>query len=340
MEHRLDDADAASAPSPAPASLVLPRLPVLRLELVFAMDEPVELPPFRGNLWRGILGPALKRIDEGLLPGVATGRVEPGTLYRTFFESPPPPDATRMRLYDAAPHPYVVDAPGAPRATRLAAGDTERIGLTLVGRPASAVEAVLAGFDLAARAGIGGALGRERERGRGRLAQVRAVWRGEVPDTVVYDEASGFQPVAPAVPAIPPCPAWLRVNLVTPLRLAQEGRILGPRRFPPGALVANLVRRVSMMSAFYGETPLETDFRALKAMWDGLVAHEPMLAAAEQRRWSGRQKQELDMGGVIGSFVLDLAGREPLFPYLWLGQWIHAGKGAVMGMGAIRLKAE
>ena len=58
------------------------------------------------------------------------------------------------------------------------------------------------------------------------------------------------------------------------------------------------------------------------------------------RDWSGRQQQELDMGGGIGSFVLDLRGREPLFPYLWLGQWLHAGKGAVLGLGAIRVRAE
>ncbi len=113
-------------PQPAAAALVPPRLPLLRLELVFAMGEPVELPPFRGNLWRGVLGPALKRIDEGLLPGLSTGQVEPGTLYRTFFESPPPPDATKMRRYDAVPHPYVVDAPGASNFQRLEAGATER----------------------------------------------------------------------------------------------------------------------------------------------------------------------------------------------------------------------
>ena len=28
------------------------------------MDEPVSLPAFRGNLWRGVLGPALKRIER------------------------------------------------------------------------------------------------------------------------------------------------------------------------------------------------------------------------------------------------------------------------------------
>lgn len=318
--------------------LAAPRLGLLRLELVFTLEEPAELPPFRGSLWRGMLGPALKRIDEGLLPGVSTGALAPGTLYRTFFESPPPPGADRMRRYDAVPHPYVVDAPGRSRTERLAAGDAERIGLTLVGIPASAVEAVLAAFDFAARVGIGGRLGAARERGRARLTEARAVWRSEAPDAVVFDEARGFRPVAPEPPAFPPCPPSLRVILASPLRLVRDGRPHGPQGFPPAALVGNLVRRVSMLSAFFGEAPLETDFRALKEMAEGLVAREPMLAFVDRTRWSGNRREEIPMGGVIGSFVLDLRGREPLFPYLWLGQWLHAGKGAVVGMGAIRLK--
>jgi hypothetical protein len=293
LEQGPDGAAAEPIAAGSAAMLVLPRLPLLRLELVFAMDEPVELPPFRGNLWRGVLGPALKRIDEGLLPGLSMGQVEPGTLYRTFFESPPPPDATKMRLYDAAPHPYVVDAPGAPGFKRLEAGEMERIGLTLVGRPATAVEAVLAGFDFAARAGLGRGLGSERERGRGRIVEVRAVWRDNAPDAAVFDQASGFKPVVPEVPAFPPCPARLRVVLATPLRLAREGRLLGAKRFPPGALVSNLVRRVSMMSSFYGDAPLETDFRALKSLSEGLVAHEPMLAAVRASAWWARESTRL-----------------------------------------------
>lgn len=332
--------DARHDESQEKTALVPPRLPLLRLELVFTIDEAVQLPPFRGNLWRGILGPALKRIDEGLLPGLVTGAIAPGTLYRTFFESPPPPDAAKMRRYNAVPHPYVVDAPGAPRFQRLDAGATERIGLTLVGCAATAVEAVLAGFDFAARAGLGHGLGSERERGRARLTDVRAVWRADTPDIAVFDEAGGFRAVAAEVPALPPCPPRLRVVLATPLRLVREGSLLGPHRFPPGALVGNLVRRASMLSTFFGDAPLDTDFRALKALSENLVARDPMLAFADQKRWSGHQKQELDMGGIIGSFVLDMEGFEPLFPYLWLGQWIHAGKGAVLGMGAIRLKGE
>ena len=239
-----------------------------------------------------------------------------------------------MRRYEAVPHPYVVDAPGASAFERLDAGAQVTIALTLVGRAATALEAVLAAFDFAARAG----LGRGRERGRARLIDLRAVWRGGAPDVVVFDAFSGFRPVAPEIPLLPECPARLRVTLATPLRLVREGKLIGPKLFPPAALVANLVRRVSMMCEFFGDSPLDTDFRALKEMWERLVASEPMLAAADQMYWSSRNQKELDMGGVIGSLVLDMAGAEALFPYLWLGQWVHAGKGAVMGMGAIRVR--
>ena len=328
-----------AVPEEVVSSLVAPCLPLLRLHLTFTMDEPVQLPPFRGNLWRGVLGSALKRIDEGMLAGLSTGQITPGTLYRTLFESPPPPDATHMRLYDATPHPYVIDAPSKPQAERLEAGATVEIGLTLVGRAATAVEAVLAAFDFAARVGLGQVLGSERERGRGRLAKVEAVWRGDEPDVAVFDEAAGFRAVPAVVPVIPDCPPWLRVTLAAPLRLVRDGKVLGPKRFPPSALVGNLVRRVSMMTRFFGDTPLETDFSRLKANWEGLAAHDPMLIAMDQTRWSASQQRELGAGGIIGSFVLDMRGREALFPYLWLGQWLHAGKGAVMGMGAIRLSA-
>lgn len=65
-----------------------------------------------------------------------------------------------------------------------------------------------------------------------------------------------------------------------------------------------------------------------------------MLAPETQMRWSASQQRDVDMSGIIGSFVLDLRGAEALFPYLWLGQWLYAGKGTVMGMGAIRLRPE
>lgn len=40
----------------------------------------------------------------------------------------------------------------------------------------------------------------------------------------------------------------------------------------------------------------------------------------------------------MGTIELAGDGLEPFWPYLWLGQWTHAGKGVVMGLGGYRIE--
>ena len=40
--------------------------------------------------------------------------------------------------------------------------------------------------------------------------------------------------------------------------------------------------------------------------------------------------------GVVGEWQLE-GDCAPLLPWLWLGQWLHVGKNATMGMGQYRL---
>ena len=47
----------------------------------------------------------------------------------------------------------------------------------------------------------------------------------------------------------------------------------------------------------------------------------------------------IKMGGLLGSLSLPLAGLEPFWPFLWLAPWVHVGKGATMGLGAVRVVA-
>ena len=46
------------------------------------------------------------------------------------------------------------------------------------------------------------------------------------------------------------------------------------------------------------------------------------------------------LGGVLGRWSLrgDPATLAALWPWLWLGQWLHVGKNATMGMGAYALE--
>ena len=93
-----------------------------------------------------------------------------------------------------------------------------------------------------------------------------------------------------------------------------------------------------MLMSFHTGADLETDFRALTDLASQARMAEAELSLAAQRRWSTNKADLIKMDGLLGGFLLDLRGLEPLWPYLWLGQWVHAGKGTVMGLGAIHLR--
>jgi hypothetical protein len=60
--------------------------------------------------------------------------------------------------------------------------------------------------------------------------------------------------------------------------------------------------------------------------------------SVRDRPWRhGRQQALLRMGGLLGSLSLPLAGLEPLCPLLGLARWVHVGKGATMGLAAMRV---
>ena len=87
---------------------------------------------------------------------------------------------------------------------------------------------------------------------------------------------------------------------------------------------------------------------AQRGAWDDLSAEALALARTipaepwcgrrlDLRRYSGRQRTEVEMRGVSG--FLDLpCGAGPLSPLLAAASWLHLGKGTVMGMGQLLLE--
>ena len=59
------------------------------------------------------------------------------------------------------------------------------------------------------------------------------------------------------------------------------------------------------------------------------------------QRYSSRQKNYQKHGGILGQLRLPTpaAHISHLWPLLWWGQYTHAGKGAVMGLGAYRVRS-
>ncbi len=305
-----------------------PLLPVAGYRLEFTALEPVRLPVYAGSAWRGVFGHALKRLvcvtREPTCPSCLLYR---SCVYPYLFETPPDPAAGKLRKYPAAPHPYVL-RPGAGGAH--AAGATVDVDVVLFGHGNRHLPYVLHAFDQAGRRGVG--------HGDGRLELVQVTQRTSDGDwQAIYHPGESLQPLPPTVPEPPPCPARLTLVLETPLRIRQAEKLLGPETFQFGALFANLLRRISLLITFHADTPLEADFAGLSRAGWTIRQRAARLRWHEWTRYSSRQDALLQMGGLVGEIELDGAGLEPFWPYLWLGQWTHAGKGAVMGLGRYRL---
>ncbi len=332
-------------------------LPVHRFSLVFEADaastEAAATPAFAGNAWRGALGHSLRAL--ACLTGAAACDgcfKKPQCAYNYLWETPPPPDATRMRLYPQAPHPFVLRVlePDA-KERQLSAGQPKMAAgadnagnkrtlllLTLVGRAEALLPLLVQALAVAARSEYGVA-GQQHQ-----LCEVRQEQTLGALDWLRIDGKAGLlspQPGAAAVvPPAPPASAGpLRLLLHTPLRIKREGRAIAPQDLVFADFFGSLLRRISMLCAFHTSSPLEAPFAELMQKARLVAMQKSELSWERQQRFSNRQKQAMKMDGLVGWFELNAADVADFWPYLWLGQFVHAGSAATMGLGCYLLAA-
>ena len=290
----------------------MPPLEVAAFDFRFRARAPMRLPGYMGSAWRGGFGRALRRaVCVTGLPTCPGCAFEGSCVYPYLFETPSGGENGILARYDRVPNPFVLAPPWEP-ARLLQAGDETGLRLVLIGR---AVEH--AGF--------------------ARQAVVEAGLRGLGPDRGALDLVA-IDPLTRPPPA--PCPEGVVIELSSPLRLAVAGRLVGPTMLRPRHLLLALLRRVSTLAERHGPASLDLDYRALKERAQAAEFDAVELHWAEWARWSGRQQALLRMGGLLGSLILSLAGLEPFWPFLSLAPWVHVGKGATMGLGAVRIAAE
>jgi hypothetical protein len=307
-------------------------LQLARYRFTFRMDAPLRLPDFAGSLLRGQFGASLRRIacmtGEKSCEGCPLRTTCP---YPAIFESPAPPEHA-LQKFSQIPNPYVVEPPPFGRRV-IASGETLQFCIVLVGRAVTQLPLISFALQKALAHGLG------RERARGALETIDwlpdsssqdavTVWQqGEA--AIAAHEANVCLPVISGV-------SELRLNLMTPMRLQNQGHPVRPAALTPRKLLADLLRRANLLFEFHADTQGVTgDVGPLVSQAEALL-QEHELRWQDWARYSSRQQQEMTLGGVMG--VWSLKGElDQLFPWLWLGQWLHVGKNATMGMGLYTL---
>jgi hypothetical protein len=302
-------------------------LSIARLHLTVRAEGPLQLPPYAGSMLRGAFGHALLALSP--LPHTDG---KPCALHATcpycqLFAAPPLPGHS-LQKFSHMPQPYVVEPPTGG-AQQLQAGQTFGFGLVLMGKALGMLPTVLQAWQRALRTGLGA---------------------GHTPCTLVevLDE-SGLQRLSNKREQLsnwnfqlPPAPALdgqATLHFHTPLRLQVQGKPVRAGPLTARDVLVALARRSQLLCDVHlGAAAPQLDFAALSTQAAAITLQGEGLRWFDWGRYSQRQQQEMQLGGLLGSVHLqgDLA---PFAQLLHQGQWLHVGKNASFGLGGYRLQA-
>jgi hypothetical protein len=308
-----------------------------RYRLTIEALEPLDLPPFKGSALRGGFGHIFKRLTcfQSKLCDKKC-RLGNECPYGYIFETAPPDNSEVLRTFHEIPRPFIIEPPMDQRA-RFAPGEKLEFGLTLIGRGNNYLSYFVIVFRGLGQAGLG------RTRGKFRLlaidamlpngAGVEPVYRAADESIRTVEATMSIESIIVHAAALPP--NQITLNFLTPTRLKQEKKWVweGP---PFEVLVRSLLSRTSSLSYFHCGQRLEVDFRGLIDRAAEVQIGRNDTHWEDWERFSGRQKQSVKMGGLMGKVTYqgDLA---PYLPLLALGELIHVGKGTVFGNGQYQI---
>ena len=311
-------------------SIINPDIPLVRYRIRFQVPVDQELSELRrkqflGSAWRGVFGKALKRtVCVTRLPDCDPCPLVYSCPYTLLFENRIPENSEKLKRYSRMPNPYVLE----PENTIFDVSDnTLSLGLILIGNSNNFMPYIVFALERAARFGL------TKRKIKLVLMDVQAEELESGEWTNIYHPDTPLSAPTPLVPIPPEMPYAIRITLVSPLRIRFKEKLVGANEFRYRAFAANLLRRVSLLSYFFGNSAMEADFASLINLSESVEIHNSRIKWQELTRFSSRQNTPLKMGGLVGSFDLSTSALSPYWNSLWLGQWIHIGRSCTMGMG-------
>lgn len=230
-------------------------------------------------------------------------------------------------------------------------GETVEFGLNVVGRASRLAPYFVTAFRKLADDGLGPrrarfdlvevvALGRGGgETAEGDVGPCERVRAAEIP---IYKNTEPLVRIAaPALYAgdlVRPDDASLTrltLRFATPVDLRDRGTPVEIPEFGP--LVRRLRDRASSLAVFFGDGPLELDFKGVSALADTVRLVENRTRVVTVNRRSSKTGQRHDVGGFVGEATYDGEAIGRLMPLVRVGEVMHVGKHAAFGNGRMEV---
>lgn len=355
---------------------LMPRFSVSRYRFTLEAQEPILAPALnKGNMLRGAFGSAFKRIACSSVKLPRRVHTTPARVpdqdchgcdtrsdcpYAAVFETAPPPGAERLRLNADIPRPFVIKPP-LDTTARYDTGALLVFDVVLIGRAARYLPYFLLAFEEIGATGLG-LRDERRRRGRCRLASVDAILAGQLP-VRMYDGANrtvrnveavvtaaqlsarlrageadlSHEPGLAGAAAAPSPVSSVKIDFLTPTALKCDGRFVDRPAF--GHLIRRLRDRVNALGTFYGDGPMEVDFRGLGDRADKVRTLDCNVKWEDRTRFSSRRQIEHELSGFAGTAVYE-GDLDEFVPLLAISDWVHVGKHATFGHGWTETRVE
>ena len=285
---------------PFPCALQL--LPVAKYLFRLKAKSSIQLPPYKGSALHGGFGHALKKISP--------------YYYQQLFE--PGSDGARPKPFVLLP-PLDIDEIYQP-------GCEFTCELTMFGDAIQHFSICHAALEY-----LGREMGLGSNRGRFSIESIETALpidstRQEHPDHPL----TGLDIAAARIHLTP---TRLTLHFPTRMRLKADSRLV--RQAPPFQLFfARLLGRLNTLATFYGNGKIaEFELRQqLLKQAENISITEDNTRWSDLPRFSGRQKQWMKFGGLLGSVTYE-GDLEPFLPCLAVGEWTHTGGKTSFGLG-------
>ena len=291
-------------------------LPLLPLRFELKQHENLHLPEHAGSMLRGSFGHTFKRL--ACITKQKECKACPlsqSCAYSQVFEGV-------INSEEQSSLPYIIHMP--KEANRfIAAGQTWSFGMTLVGKAINQLPIIAYAWQKTCEEGF------SKDRSK---AELMAIYHH---DQIIYQPNKPLATHTPNDIEAKPLKSAVHLDFISPLRIQHNNYIvLNPEELTAPIVLIALAKRIQRLAELHA-TPIDLDIAQLlsAAQQISISTH---LKRSTMIRYSNRQQRLMNLEGLIGriTFTGDLSLFSDL---LSLGELVHIGKNATMGLGQYQL---